>query len=75
MTGSTDLAPHRSDEPWPSQNAAIDPALRPTGIICGNDLIGLGILNALVAANIRVPDGVALIGYDDIAYAATATTP
>lgn len=58
-----------------TQFAAIDPALRPTGIVCGNDLIGLGILNALAAADIRVPDDVALIGYDDIAYAAAATTP
>lgn len=55
--------------------AALDPATRPTGIICGNDLIALGVLNALAAAGIRVPDDIAVVGYDDIAYAAAAATP
>lgn len=48
---------------------------RPTGIICGNDLIALGVLQAMTVAGIRVPQDAAIIGYDDIAYAAGAAVP
>lgn len=44
---------------------------RPDGIFAGNDLVAVGILQSLVLeARIRVPEDVALIGYDDIPYAA-----
>lgn len=50
---------------------ALDPAERPTGVVCGNDQS----CSPLAAADLRVPGDVALIGYDDIAYAAAGTTP
>lgn len=55
--------------------AAMNPADRPTGVICGNDLIALGVLQAMTVAGIRVPQDIAIIGYDDIAYAAGAAVP
>ncbi len=57
------------------QLAAMQPSDRPTGIICGNDLIALGMLQAMTIAEIRVPDDVAIVGYDDISYAAGAAVP
>ena len=57
------------------QLAAMNPADRPTGIICGNDMIAMGVLQAMTVAGIRVPQDVAIIGYDDIAYAAGAAVP
>lgn len=35
-------------------------------IICGNDLIAIGVLNALVNMNISVPEEISIVGFDDI---------
>lgn len=42
----------------------------PTAIFAQNDMMALGVLRYLEEAGIRVPDEVALIGFDDIAFAA-----
>ncbi|NED98867.1 LacI family DNA-binding transcriptional regulator [Phytoactinopolyspora halotolerans] len=55
--------------------ADMSPAERPTAVFCANDLLGLGVLQALTHANIRVPEDVALVGYDDIDFAAAAAVP
>lgn len=46
----------------------------PQAIVCGNDLIALGVLSALSEASVPVPDAVAVTGYDDIGFA-TLTRP
>jgi LacI family transcriptional regulator len=48
---------------------------RPTALACANDLLALGALQGLVAAGVRVPEDMAIVGYDDIAFAAAATVP
>jgi LacI family transcriptional regulator len=50
---------------------------RPDGVFCGNDLVSMGMLQALVmqGSGIRVPDDVAIIGYDDIDFASAAVVP
>ncbi|MFF3663809.1 LacI family DNA-binding transcriptional regulator [Streptomyces olivochromogenes] len=50
-------------------------AQRPTAVFCANDLLALGILQALYEAGLRVPDDMALVGYDDIEFAASAAVP
>ena len=40
-----------------------------------NDLLGLGILQSLDLAGVRVPHDVAIIGYDDIEFAAASLVP
>lgn len=47
----------------------------PTGIICGNDLLAFGVYRGLAGAGIQVPDDVALVGYDDIDFAANWIVP
>ncbi|GAA5190796.1 LacI family DNA-binding transcriptional regulator [Rugosimonospora acidiphila] len=50
-------------------------ASRPTAVFCVNDLVALGVLQAMFAAGVRVPDDVAIVGYDDIEFAAAAAVP
>jgi len=49
---------------------------RPDAIFAANDLLAVGILQALVfRAEVRVPDDIAIIGYDDIDFAEAAIVP
>jgi LacI family transcriptional regulator len=48
---------------------------RPTAIFCANDLVALGALQELAHRGARVPDDVAIVGYDDIDFAAAAAVP
>lgn len=50
---------------------------RPDAIFAANDLVAMGLLQALIAqdSDIRVPRDVALIGYDDIDFASAAVVP
>lgn len=48
---------------------------RPSAVFCANDLLALGVLQALYAAGVSVPDDLALVGYDDIEFAAAAAVP
>ena len=58
------------------QILARDPAVRPDAIFAANDLLALGLLQSLVmTGDARVPEDIALIGYDDIDFAAAAVTP
>lgn len=38
----------------------------PSAVIAGNDLMALGVMNALDQANMQIPDDISLIGFDDI---------
>ena len=55
--------------------ATLPPGERPTAIFAANDLLALGALQAFVTQGLRVPDEVAIIGYDDVSYAASAAVP
>jgi LacI family transcriptional regulator len=48
---------------------------RPTAAFCANDLIALGLLQEMTRRHIRVPDDLAIVGYDDIEFAAAAAVP
>jgi LacI family transcriptional regulator len=48
---------------------------RPTGVFCANDLVALGLLQQCVALGVRVPEDLAIVGYDDIDFAAAAAVP
>lgn len=47
----------------------------PSGMVCGNDLLAFGVYRGLACAGVRVPDDVALVGYDDIDFAANWIVP
>ncbi|MDT3396000.1 LacI family DNA-binding transcriptional regulator [Streptomyces sp. B1866] len=48
---------------------------RPTAVFCANDLLALGVLQAMYGAGVSVPGDIALAGYDDIEFAAAAAVP
>jgi len=52
------------------------PAQRPDGIFTANDLIAVGVIQALVMlGDVRVPEEIALVGYDDIDFASATVVP
>ncbi|TNU74050.1 LacI family transcriptional regulator [Miniimonas arenae] len=48
---------------------------RPTGIFCVNDLVALGVLRTLLRRGVRVPQDIAVVGYDDISFAGMLMVP
>ncbi len=60
---------------WRATRALL--ARRPglTALFAGNDTIAFGALRALAEAGLRVPQDIALVGYDDIPLAAYASPP
>lgn len=55
---------------------ARDAADRPDAVFAANDLLAVGLLQALsFGSQVRVPDDIALVGYDDIDFAAAAVVP
>jgi LacI family transcriptional regulator len=58
-----------------AQLATLPIDARPTAVFCANDLLALGVLQEMTRRDLRVPDDVALIGYDDIEFAAAAAVP
>ena len=47
----------------------------PDAIFGANDLVALGALQACLGAGVRVPEDLAIMGYDDIGFAAQAAVP
>ncbi|MGM7698081.1 LacI family DNA-binding transcriptional regulator [Microbacterium sp. A84] len=47
----------------------------PEAIFCGNDMLAFGAYRGLVDAGYRVPDDIALVGYDDIDFAKDWVVP
>lgn len=50
-------------------------ATRPTAAFCANDLVALGLLQGCVELGLAVPGDLAVVGYDDIEFAAAAAVP
>lgn len=48
---------------------------RPTAILCANDLMALGVMRTLRASGLSIPDDIAVVGYDDVEFAAMLSTP
>jgi LacI family transcriptional regulator len=57
------------------QVAAMPAEDRPTAVFCANDLLALGFLQEMTRRGVKVPQDIALIGYDDIEFAETAAVP
>jgi len=58
-----------------AQLAAAHPTTLPSAVMCANDLIALGLLQELTLRGVRVPEQVALVGFDDLQWASSSTVP
>jgi DNA-binding LacI/PurR family transcriptional regulator len=56
---------HREDGARAARSILSD-GLEPDGVFAFNDLLALGAMHAFATANVRVPDDIAVIGFDDI---------
>lgn len=54
---------------------ALEAAVRPDAIFAANDMMAIGCLSALAEAGIRVPDDIAVAGFDDIPMARYVSPP
>ncbi|TDV57135.1 LacI family DNA-binding transcriptional regulator [Actinophytocola oryzae] len=54
---------------------ALPPEQRPTAAFCANDLLALGLLQAMTRFGLSVPGDLAVVGYDDIEFAEAAAVP
>jgi LacI family transcriptional regulator len=55
--------------------ALLRAAGRPSAVCAGNDLLAMGLLKAAGELGVAVPEDMAVVGYDDIVYAAFTSPP
>ncbi|MET0672893.1 MAG: LacI family DNA-binding transcriptional regulator [Microbacterium pygmaeum] len=55
--------------------AAMPADLRPEGIVTTNDHLACGLVYGLISSGVRVPEEIAVVGYDDIEFASVAAVP
>ena len=49
--------------------------VRPTAVLASNDLTAIGIMGAVHAAGLRVPEDISVVGFDDIAISSFMPPP
>lgn len=75
LTVSTQSMESASGVAAADQIIALPDGERPTAVFATNDLLAIGLLQGFVTHGLRVPEDIALIGYDDISFAASAAVP
>lgn len=53
----------------------LQPARRPDAVFAANDQLALGLLQPFIARRLRVPEDIAIVGFDDIDFASQSTIP
>lgn len=51
------------------------PFITSDAFVCVNDMMALGVINALLAQGIKVPENIAVMGYDDVIFADVSPVP
>lgn len=50
-------------------------SVQPTAVLCSNDMTAIGVMRQAYEQNIRVPEGLSVVGFDDIRLAEFTTPP
>ena len=53
----------------------IDPSIRPTAVFAASDLMALGFMRSAFIHNMRIPDDMSLVGFDDISLSSMTNPP
>lgn len=78
VTVSTSEVPHLATEDGLQAGAqiiAMPASERPDAVFAANDMVALGVLTTLLRHGIRVPEEIALVGFDDVAQAHQSVVP
>jgi LacI family transcriptional regulator len=66
---------HTADGGQQAMAALLKGSKRPTAVLCSNDWTAIGVLHAVDAAGLRVPEDVSVVGFDDIPLASYTRPP
>jgi DNA-binding LacI/PurR family transcriptional regulator len=66
---------HRIDGGAMAMRSLLKLPQRPTAVIASNDLTAIGALGVIQDSNLKVPDDISLIGFDDISFAHLTQPP
>ena len=61
---------HRVDGGHKAMKKILASGVRPTAVVCSNDLTAIGAMGAIYEHGMSVPDDISVVGYDDIQLAA-----
>lgn len=53
----------------------LEPGTRPDGVFAANDQLALGLLQSFTENGLRVPEDIAIVGFDDIDFASQSSIP
>ncbi|HZY63069.1 MAG TPA: LacI family DNA-binding transcriptional regulator [Edaphobacter sp.] len=57
---------HRIDGGQAAMERMLDLSVKPTAVFASNDLTAIGVIRAIHAAGLRVPEDISVVGFDDI---------
>lgn len=66
---------HRFDGGYAAMLAILELEEQPTAVLASNDLTAIGVMRAIYAAGLRVPDDISVVGFDDIALSSFLSPP
>nr|WP_257129918.1 LacI family DNA-binding transcriptional regulator [Burkholderia sp. RF4-BP95] len=69
------FADYSAESGYEAMRTMLSRASRMTALFAGNDTVAFGAMAAIRDAGLRIPDDLAVVGYDDIPLAAFATPP
>lgn len=67
--------PMNADQGQRAVSGLLDDATGITAVFCVNDIVALGVMRELRVRQLSIPDDIAVVGYDDIHFAAELMTP